>query len=84
MTMSGIPGLGPKSTAMLARAGITSLEQLCETGAVTAYIKAKQAGGNVSLNLLWGLEAVLTGEHWRDVARNYRERLLVMLEQAGG
>lgn len=82
--MPGIPGLGPKSTAMLARAGITSLEQLRETGAVTAYIKAKQAGGNVSLNLLWGLEAALTGEHWRDVARNHRERLLVMLEQAGG
>lgn len=65
---------------MLARAGITSVEQLQALGAVKAYVLTKAAGGNVSLNLLWGLEAVLTGQHWQQVAREQRERLLTALE----
>lgn len=81
MDNPSIPGLGPKSCEMLARAGITSLEQLTATGSVATYVQAKRAGGNVSLNLLWGLESVLTGQPWREVAREQRERLLLMLEE---
>jgi DNA transformation protein len=78
--MSAIPGIGPKSCEMLARAGITSFEQLRALGAVKAYVLTKATGSNVSLNLLWGLEAVLTGQHWQQVAREQRERLLTALE----
>jgi DNA transformation protein and related proteins len=77
------PGLGPKSQAMLAAAGITSVAQLRALGAVQAYLRVRQAGGsNASLNLLWGLEAALTGEDWRVVARVHRTRLLLALEDA--
>lgn len=75
-------GLGPKSQQMLAAAGITSLAQLRKLGAVQAYVRVKHAGCNASLNLLWGLESALTGEHWRVVATVHRTRLLLALDDA--
>jgi DNA transformation protein len=75
-----LKNLGPKSQAMLGRAGITSVEQLRKLGAVAAYVKTKRANPSVSLNLLWGLEAALTGEHWQEIARKHRASLLLAVE----
>lgn len=81
------PGIGPKSGEMLRAAGITSLPQLRELGSVRAYVMvrrtAKENPGlnfKPSLNFLWGLEGLLTGEHWRDIAKNERTSLLLALE----
>lgn len=79
--LSEIPNLGPKSQQMLALAGITTLAQLRKLGSVAAYARAKQAGGNVSLNLLWALEGALTGLPWQTVAREHRTSLLLALEE---
>lgn len=76
------PGVGPKSSEMLRAAGITSLSQLREVGAVGAYVLVKRAKCKPSLNFLWGLESAISGEHWRDVARKHRASLLLALEQA--
>ena len=53
-----------------------------------AYVMVKRAAGNnpnlnfkPSLNFLWGLEGVLTGEHWRNIAKNHRTSLLLALEE---
>lgn len=78
--ISDLSGLGPKSREMLARAGITTLAQLRELGSVAAYVQTRRCNPNASLNLLWGLESVLTGMHWREIARTERTRLLLMLE----
>ncbi len=72
--------LGPKSAEMLARAGITSVEQLRAMGAVAAYAKTKRVNAGASLNLLWSLESALTGLPWQDVARRYRTSLLLALD----
>jgi DNA transformation protein len=76
-----MPGLGPKSRAMLRSAGISSLAQLREIGSVAAYVLVKRAECKPSLNLLWGVEGAISGEHWRDVARNHRASLLLALDQ---
>lgn len=76
-----IPALGPKSRDMLRVAGISSLTQLREIGSVAAYIRVKRAGCKPSLNFLWGLESAISGEHWRDVAKNHRTSLLLALER---
>jgi DNA transformation protein len=78
--LSDLPNLGPKSQAMLERAGITSVEQLRALGAVPAYARALRANGNVSLNLLWALEGALSGLPWQEVAREHRASLLLALE----
>jgi DNA transformation protein len=80
-SISELKGVGPKSQAMLARAGITTVEQLRKLGAVEAYVRTKRVNTGVSLNMLWGLESVMTGEHWRDVAKNHRTSLLLALEE---
>ena len=79
MNISDHPNFGPKSQQMLERAGIHSIEQLRELGAVRAYVQVKSVG-KVSLNLLWAIEGVLSGQHWREVAKHERLRLLLELE----
>lgn len=76
-----LANLGPKSEAMMLRAGIASEEQLRSLGAARAYVMVKRSGGNASLNLLWALEGALTNRSWREVAKNDRLRLLLEVEQ---
>ena len=80
-TISELKSLGPKSQAMLAAAGITTVAQLRKIGSVAAYAKTKGVMPGASLNLLWGLESALSGEPWQDVARNHRTSLLLALEE---
>ncbi len=80
-SISDLKSLGTKSEAMLARAGIASIAQLRQLGSVPAYVMAKRANGNVSLNLLWALESALTGEPWQEVARLHRTSLLLAIEE---
>ncbi len=82
--LAELRNLGPKSQAMLAAAGITSLEQLRRLGSVAVYLKVKATGANASLNLLWALEGALTGQPWQVVAREHRLSLLLALEAAQG
>lgn len=75
-----LANLGPKSEAMLRRAGITTEEQLRALGSVRAYVKVKNSGINASLNLLWAIEGALTNRSWQEVAKTDRLCLLLQLE----
>lgn len=79
-SLASLPNLGPKSQQVMAKAGISSVEQLRQIGSVAAYVRAKRTGANVSLNLLWALEGALSGLHWQEVARDHRTSLLLALE----
>jgi DNA transformation protein len=78
--IAALANLGPKSQAMLAGAGITTLVELRQLGAVAAYAKVKASGENASLNLLWALEGALCGLPWQVVAREHRTSLLLALD----
>lgn len=78
--LADLPNLGPKSQAMLAAAGISTMSELQRIGSVEAYVRAKAAGGNVSLNLLWALEGALCGQSWQAIARERRTDLLLALD----
>jgi DNA transformation protein len=80
MNIADLPNFGPKSQQMLAQAGIHTIEQLRELGAVRAYVKVKRSWKGASLNLLWAMEGALSGRHWQDVAKHDRLRLLLELE----
>lgn len=79
-SLSELPNLGPKSSAMLLAAGVDSLAKLRKLGAVAAYLKVKAVSRNASLNLLWALEGALTDTHWRKVAKESRTSLLIQLD----
>jgi DNA transformation protein len=80
MNISDLPNFGPKSQQMLAQAGIHTIEQLRELGAVHAYVQVKRSGACSSLNLLWAMEGALSGRHWQEVAKHDRLSLLLELE----
>jgi DNA transformation protein len=79
-TIAHLHGLGPKSQAMLASAGIMTVAQLRRIGSVRAYASVKATGAKASLNLLWALEGALTGLPWQVVAKEHRLSLLLALE----
>ena len=70
-------GLGPMSRAVLVRAGITTIEQLRHKGAVAAFVAAKAIEPRVSLNLLWGIAAALSGVHWSKLDPGFKTSLLL-------
>jgi DNA transformation protein len=78
--IAALRNLGPKSQAMLAKAGIMTLEDLRRLRAVAAYAKVKATGVNASLNLLWALEGALSGQPWQIVAKEHRTSLLLALD----
>jgi hypothetical protein len=75
-----LANLGPKSRTMLAAAGIGTVAQLRELGAVRAYAAVKRESPGASLNLLWAMEGALSERDWKSVAKEDRLRLLLELE----
>jgi len=65
---------------MLHSAGIRTLADLRQLGAVAAYAQVKRHQPEASLNLLWALEGALSGMHWQTVARDHRTSLMLTLE----
>ncbi len=80
-TIARLANLGPKSEAMMHRAGIATEASLRALGAVRAYVKVKRSDPAASLNLLWALEGALSGRPWKEVARTDRLVLLLQVEQ---
>ncbi len=62
---------------MLAEAGITTLDELQELGAVKAYARVKaQRPTFASLNLLWALAAGLEDRDWRELTKDEKAALV--------
>ena len=67
-TSSLFPGIGPVTERRLIAVGITDIAALRALGAVDAYRRLKfRYGKDVTLNALYGLEAVLTGCPWTQI-----------------
>jgi DNA transformation protein and related proteins len=66
---------------MLAEAGIHSLEELREIGAVKAYARVRQMRSRgASLNLLWSMAAGLEDRSWNDLSTDEKSALLAELQ----
>lgn len=78
--LASLKNLGPRSAAMLDKAGIEDVDTLHALGAVRAYAQVKQAGLKPSLNLLWALEGAIQGVHWQTVVTKQRFELLMQLD----
>ena len=73
--IDNLPNLGPTSAAWLREAGIKTIIDLERFGSVAAYRLAKQKHPEATLNLLWGLEAGLLGQDWRELSEQEKGRL---------
>ncbi len=84
LPVSALRNLGPKSAMMLAEAGIGSLDELRELGAVKAYLRVKALRPKgASLNLLWALAAGLEDRDWRDITPEEKTSLRLEIRNLG-
>ena len=78
--LAALRNLGPASARMLVDAGITSLEQLDELGAVEACRRVAEARGRaVDLNLAYAIEGALYDTDWRALPPGVAESLRAAL-----
>ncbi|MCW8335064.1 TfoX/Sxy family DNA transformation protein [Vibrio paucivorans] len=74
--LKDLPNLRLATERMLKKAGIESVEQLEEAGAVEAFKAIKQSHtSDVGLELLWALEGAIKGTHWSVIPQSRREEL---------
>lgn len=79
--LSNLKGLGPKSEKCLNEIGINTKEELERLGAVQAFIKLKnECRIKPSLNFLYAMVGALENEHWANIAKSEKGRLLMELE----
>ncbi|ENK2261965.1 TPA: DNA transformation protein [Vibrio parahaemolyticus] len=75
--LKDLPNLRLATERMLKKAGIDSVAQLEEEGALSAYKAIRDTHSTtVSLELLWALEGAINGTHWSVVPQSRREELM--------
>jgi hypothetical protein len=82
MTSDDSLKIGPKSKACLNAIGIYTRSDLIKIGAVPAFVQMKEdiSEFKPSLNLLYGLVAIIEGSDWKEVAKFQKGKLLLELE----
>ncbi|MDR2837019.1 MAG: TfoX/Sxy family protein [Azonexus sp.] len=84
-TIENLPNLGRYTAACLAEIGVSNADELRAMGAVEAYARLRfQFGRNITLNALWGMDAALSGIHWRHITEDRKRKLKMMLAQRTG
>jgi len=74
--------IGPKSDQWLNKIGIYSFNDLKALGAIPTFIKLKQdTNMKPSLNMLYGMVAVIENRDWREVAKQDKGKLLLKIEE---
>ena len=69
------PNLGARSARVLHGVGVRTIGELRALGPVETYRRARVAGEEPSLILLWALVAGLRGEHWTGVGAQEKAAL---------
>ena len=79
--LSKLKGLSKKSEECLNEIGIRTKEDLEKTGAVKVFIKLqKECSRQPSLNFLYAMVGALENEHWANIAKSEKGRLLIELD----
>ncbi|CAM2738339.1 TfoX/Sxy family DNA transformation protein [Vibrio mytili] len=79
--LKDLPNLRLATERMLKKAGIESVEQLEEEGALNAYKAIQDTHStSVSIELLWALEGAINGTHWSVVPQTRRDELKSQLQ----
>ena len=78
--LKDLPNLRLATERMLKKAGIDTVENLEEVGAVHAF-KAIQSthSADVNIELLWALEGAIKGTHWSVIPQSRRQELLTQV-----
>ena len=79
--MGDMRNLGPKSRQWLAEIGITTFEEIERLGSVEVYRRLKASRPReVSLNMLYGLEAAILDIPWQYLPQDVKDQLRTQIE----
>jgi DNA transformation protein len=78
--LAALPGLGPASAALLARAGVHDAATLRSRDVFDLYAELKRLEPSTSLNLLYALIGACENIDWRAIARERRTAILLELD----
>lgn len=79
--MGDMRNLGPKSRQWLAEIGITTFEEIERLGSVEVYRRLKASRPReVSLNMLYGLEAAILDIPWQHLPQDVKDQLRTQIE----
>jgi len=73
--ISSLKNLGGKTEEWLNEIGIYDRQELETLGSIAIYRMLKEHGHNVTLNLVYGIEAALLGIDWRELPRDLKAEL---------
>ena len=73
--ISGLRNLGGKTEKWLNEIGIFDRHDLEKVGSIAVYKSLKGRGYNVTLNLVYGIEAALLDMDWRELPRDLKAEL---------
>ncbi|WP_430460226.1 TfoX/Sxy family DNA transformation protein [Thalassolituus sp. LLYu03] len=76
-------GLGPKSEAMLATIGVSSVDAFLQSDPFELYQRLKKPLPGLSLNLLYAMLAAQEDLPWQQIARERRTEILLRLDDMG-
>ncbi|MDF2153678.1 TfoX/Sxy family DNA transformation protein [Vibrio sp. CAU 1672] len=74
--LKDLPNLRLATERMLKKAGIDSVSQLEQQGALSAYKAIRETNASVNIELLWALEGAIRGTHWSVIPQSRREELM--------
>lgn len=79
--MADLRNLGPKSRQWLAEIGITTFEEIERLGSVEVYRRLKASRPReVSLNMLYGLEAAILDIPWQQLPQDVKDQLKAQVD----
>lgn len=79
--LSNLKGIGPKSEKCLNDIGIFTKSELETIGPARAFIKLrKECAVKPSMNFLYAMVGALENQHWANIARKEKGRLIMELE----
>lgn len=82
--LSKLKNIGPKSEEWLNAIGVHSKSDLVRLGSIHAYRLMKEAGFDVSLNLVYAMEGAILDAHWNDLPEKLKAELQVAIGMGNG
>jgi DNA transformation protein len=70
---------GPKSNQWLNAVGVYDISDLRKLGAIKVFLKVKNKGFPVSLNLLWALQGAIEDRSWLSFSKEEKSKLIEKL-----
>lgn len=73
--LKDLPNIGSEVERKLNMAGINTIEQLKEAGAINAFMRIRAFDNSACINMLMGLEGAIEGIRWHNLSPAKKQEL---------